>query len=183
MSTSCSRGRGRRRARTPPRQGARRGSSGTRVPRTRGGERLLAHQDARAGVGQLAREPGVVLVRMGDEHGRARGVHPEAHERAHKARVVVVVGGARVDDEHVVAVAHHVNVDGRQERPLHEQLDAPDLGFVAHADAGEAVRVERKALRLGDRPANTYVSLARHRRAPFGIQENPLSALRAPASG
>ena len=120
---------------------------------------------------------------MGDEHGHERGVHPEAHERAHKARVVVVVGGARVDDEHVVAVAHHVNVDGRQERPLHEQLDAPDLGFVAHADADEAVRVERKALRLGDRPANTYVSLARHRRAPFGIQENPLSALRALASG
>lgn len=55
------------------------------------GERLLAHQDARAGVGQLARKPGVVLVRVGDEHGRARGVYPEAHERAHEARVVVVV--------------------------------------------------------------------------------------------
>ena len=102
------------------------------------GQGLLAHEDARAGGGELAGEPRVV-----------------------------VVPGPGVDDERLVAVADHMDVHVGQEGAVHAKLDAPDLGLFADERASEAVGVEREAPGVADGPVDTRVPLTRHGGAPL----------------
>ena len=108
------------------------------------GKRGAGERHPHAGLRELARLAGVVDVRVRAEERGVGGVHPQAHEGAHEAGVVVVIGGAGVHDERLCPVAHHEDVDGGQEGLAHEQLDAPDLRLVEDARAGKAVGVQRE---------------------------------------
>ena len=94
------------------------------------------------------------------------GVHPQAEQGAHEARVVEVVRGAGVHHERLGAVAHHDGVHRGQERVVHEQLHAPDLGLVEHPVTGEAVPVKREAVLAAALAPARLARAARHVRLP-----------------